>query len=163
MFPLEKFICSYEVALRLKELHIPQESLFYRNSEIKVSRDQIPTFTGEVGSLCSSFTSEELLQFLPLSIPIDKGIFVPNGKTYELISDEDLEEFRSEGALLISLRTVDDSEPFLTKYALGGRMVIAMKLQKGMFHNLLTWGETEADSRGRMVIQLIDDGILNFS
>lgn len=82
MLPLEKQVCSLEIAKRLKELNCPQESLFwwrYRQGNLDDKSLDFPPVLeydppeyspSSIWTQCSAFTVAELGELLPFSVMI---------------------------------------------------------------------------------------------
>ena len=68
---VEDQVCSIELSMKLRELDVPQESLFYWNTDDDVSEKSREWYISEVLSdkdSCSAFTASELGELLPLGI-----------------------------------------------------------------------------------------------
>lgn len=90
---IEGIICSVELAKKLKEIHVPQQSIFYWLSNL--TRDTWHSsmrhgFNKKYHSeALSAFTSEELSKFLPFTVKIDgkKNYLTSHvGHTYNMIN-----------------------------------------------------------------------------
>ncbi len=129
---LEDQVCSLELAKRLKELKVKQESLFYYNSKTMKLQKGFTSHADEKG-LCrwsiSAFSVAELGEMLPpyISIKVEQGI-----KYYYLYC--------------VKL----DNGSWEYRYQYDSPFSVDCK----------SFSKTEADTRAKMHIHLIEKGIV---
>lgn len=140
--PLEQQVCSLELAQKLKELGVKQESLFYwhrsYNPEKKVENEPYVIYSPYLDESkidYSAFTVAELGEMLPWSFERDNKIFflqqVKNGKNSPIAKEHEL--FYSDGKVE------------------GGEVIPFPCIT----------ADTEADARGKMLIYLAENGLID--
>lgn len=123
-------------------------------SETDFSKDEFLSY---------AYTSEELINFLPANLEIGVNNYVVSfdGKKYNNITKSDVEKY--EYAELISLKIpshLKEEDKYLTKYCINNRVIALSQNQKGEYRNLICFGKTETESRAKMIVELVEEGIL---
>lgn len=137
---LEEMVCSLEVARQLKELNVKQESLFWwrkyapKTGETYISAWQISLYKGSTNNYesISAFTASELGEMLPRKIEIPQIL----SNSVELI--------------LKMAKGITDS--YLLEYSPNGDYIMTGKP--------ISVDSNEANARAKMLIHLIEEGII---
>jgi len=132
---LEDQVCSFELAKRLKELGVPQESLFYYclPEGGKTDKDRFISFSGS-NDFCQQDTCYFNHDYISAFTVAELGKKIrPALKKHPNIS-------------LPTYGTFDDDEIWFFKYAL--------------HHAKALFVETEADARAKLLIYLIEHGLI---
>lgn len=150
---LNKIVISYETAKMLKDNKMRQESIFaYYNVADKII---LKKFDTETNFLCSAFTYEELSEFIPENIEVDKHTFIARFDGYDELGEP--EEGTYYFASVTFQRTDTLETPFMAICRCKGRMVAFSKTEDGYYNNLIAWGKNQAESAGLMWKMLKDE------
>lgn len=135
---LEEQVCSLELAKKLKELGVEQDSLFYWNGSesrggIKLRLEKDISAIGWMCENYSAFTVAELGEMLPHAVLVKSGMY-----------------FLSQSQLLNGHNYNDKRLFFEITYSNYEAGAITLPIQE----------ETEADARAKMLIYLIENDLL---
>lgn len=158
---LKNQVCSLEIAQRLKELGVKQESYFshvsYQNlgvMEENIYDNQQIRDAKKDGWICnliaSAFTSEEIIRMLPRMIcDKDQPLSKTKGKCYTLV-EEFLEDDYSSGM---------DVHGFLLRY---GNTEVKVSSKAELNSAGVYYGEFESEAtvRGKMLIYLLENKLI---
>lgn len=147
---LLKIVVPYQSAIELKELGIPQSSIFgyySENGSIIVKRcDTLINFN------CSAYTYEEIVVFIPDEIEVDENTYLARFDGYDKV--ELREDGDHEPAHVIFQRTYVAETPFMAICECKRRMVAFSITEDGYYNNLICWGTNQADSAALMILEL---------
>ncbi|TGN22538.1 caspase family protein [Empedobacter tilapiae] len=150
---LNKIVISYETSKILKENGMSQESIFaYYNVNDKIILKKYDT---ETNFLCSAFTYEELAEFIPQDIKVDKHTFIASYDGYDQLGD--LEKGSYDYASVTFQRTDILENPFMAICRCNDRMIAFSKTKEGYYNNLIAWGKNQAETAGLMWKMLKDE------
>ena len=164
---LDRIVTSLEISWKLREAGFVEKSIFsyYENKlgEIFVGETDLTNFEDKFITYCYTFS--ELLNFLPSELEINPNVYVPNDKTYEKVKLENYEFDKYHFAQLDFFKTQvgEGNDNYVMRYSYGGKMIAFRQNSKGLFCNLLQWGNTESDCCANMLMQLIEEDKLNYN
>lgn len=143
---LNKIVIPFKIAEQLKELGIPQKSIFgyYQNDNF----------------ICSAYTFEEIIDFIPEMIEITEDTYIARFDGYDKISKEDLE---TNYADVTYQKTQVGDKPYMAICRCMERMVAFSVTEEGLYNNLIYWGENQAEAAGLMLIELIKENKIDMS
>lgn len=152
---LEKQVCSLELAKKLKELGVKQESLFWWcGMQVTVGSDvcggfdcDIPDKWKKSGYAISAFTVAELGEILPRQI--DFGFDIGGTKYWEVdhLNNETIQSMITKG--LLEYSKPNNWHCIYRSYAVFGDQV-----------RVNIDGETEVDARAAMLIYLLENKLI---
>lgn len=150
---LNKIVISYDTAKILQENGMPQHSIFgYYLVEDKIILKQR---NSAINFDCSAYTYEELAEFIPEQIEVDKNTFIARFDGYHKLGEP--EEGMYNFASVTFQRTDTIENPFMAICRCGGRMVAFSQDKKGYYNNLIAWGKNQAESAAIIWIMLKDE------
>ena len=137
--PLEKQVCSLELAKKLKELGVEQDSLFWWDDHSELGMGEIVSFDEPDNPICSAFTVAELGEMLPREFDYLASTTEHSGY-----------EGRRSVWLTIGRTIIDDGW-----YVLYSDPHPANKVPVYSTHST-----TETDARAKMLIYLIENNLV---
>lgn len=147
---LSKIVVSYESAAELKKLGFAQTSIFGYYSENKdVIVKRCETL---VGFICSAYTYEEVVEFIPEEIEVDENTYLARSDGYDKLEKPAEGHFYS--ASVTFQRTFVPDTPFMSICKCNGRMVAFSINEEGYYNNLICWGKNQADTAALMIFEL---------
>jgi len=148
---LLEIVISYESAIKLKELGFPQSSIFGyykgKNSVIVKRSDTL------VNLICSAYTYEEVVSFIPEEIEVDENTYLARMDGYDKL--ELREDGDYETANVVFQRTFIKDTPFMAICECKKRMVAFSMTEDGYYNNLICWGKNQAESASLMILELL--------
>jgi len=147
---LSKIVVSFESASKLKTLEYSQTSLFgyfQKDKDVIVKRsDTLVNF------LCSAYTYEEVVEFIPEEIEVDENTYIARVDGYDKLGIPEEGKFYS--ASVTFQRTFVQETPFMSICKCKGRMVAFSINEEGYYNNLICWGRNQADTAALMIFEL---------
>ena len=153
---IDKILTSIETSNKLKNAGYLKKAIFSyftdKNNKIYISETD---FSNDEHT-AFAYTSSELIETLPSELEINTQTFVVNGMTYTNITEDEIEKYNSASLEMLKI-TSENGNEYITKYSIGGKMIAFNRNLKGQFKNLIRFGSNEAESRGEMILALIED------
>jgi hypothetical protein len=150
---LSKIVISFDSAKKIKELGFSQTSIFGYFQE---GNSIVVDFCSNKSNfLCSAFTYEEIVEFIPETIDVDENTYIANTYGYEKLGKPKQEDY--DLAFVIFRRTEVLDTPYLALCQCRDRMVAFSVDNEGTYNNLICWGINQADSAAQMIIALVAD------
>ena len=158
---LASIVTKVETSNLLKLAGFTKKSIFSyfsnKNGHIYISETD---FDKDV-FLSYAYTSSELIDSLPATLAVDTSTFIVSGSSFKYLAEKDIE--RNGIAYLVSMKISDeDKENFLIKYCIGEKMIAFSQNSKGLYNNLLRFGENECECRAKMILALIEENKLKY-
>lgn len=153
---LSKIVVSYETAKMLKENGLEQDSIFgyYKMSgKIVLKKKESKVYL----EYCA-YTYEEISQFIPDNIDVDKNTYIARFDGYDKLGVP--ERGSIDYAEITFQRTFVSETPFMAVCKCRGRMVAFSKTKDGYYNNLITWGKNQAETAALMWKMLKDENKL---
>lgn len=151
-----KIVVSYETAKMLKENGVDQDSIFgYYNLNGKIILKRIES---SVNLEYCAYTYEEISQFIPDHIDVDKNTYIARFNGYDKLGLPEKGSF--DYAEITFQRTFVSDTPFMAICRCRGRMVAFSKTRDGYYNNLITWGKNQAETAALMWKMLKDENKL---
>ncbi|WP_281755268.1 hypothetical protein, partial [Neptunitalea chrysea] len=76
---------------------------------------------------------------------------------YNLISENEIDKYQN--AQLISIKF---NHEYITKYTMNNKIIALSISKEGKCYNLISFAETEVESRAKMILSLLEEGVLSF-
>lgn len=149
---LEKVVVSYDIAKKLQEIGLNERSIFgyYRHVDGSIITKKND---GSKDFVCNAYLFEELSKLIPHDIDVDENTYLARFDGYDKLTKEEIEsEFL--GAEVTYQRTFVIDTPYMSICRCKGRMVAFSITKEGLYHNLICWGVNQADTAGKMFIEL---------
>lgn len=150
---LSKIVVSYENAVEIKKLGFSQKSIFgyYKDSGNVV----LKVHESMTDFICSAYTYEEIVEFIPDNIDVDENTYVARLDGYDKLgkSEEGMYDF----ANVTFQRTDVLDTPYMSICRCRGRMVAFSMSEDGYYNNLICWGKNQADSAALMIKELVKE------
>lgn len=154
-FSFEDIVCSFKTAQKLKELNIPQESIFgYYDVGGKII---LKKNESNASFLCSAFIYEEISEFIPDFIEVGEDTYLAKSNRYDKLYKEDYQDWGQYDASIHYQKTFVEDTPYLAICKSIGYMVAFSKNENGDFNNLLCWGRSQAECSALMLLKLIEE------
>jgi len=148
---LKDMVVSFELAEKLKMLGILQNSLFsffkYFDGTVIIDYSH---FKDNVYNIqCSAYTAQELFEYLPSPIEINTNTYVVNDyKSYRNILKSEVDSYP-----YAALDIVFDGG-YIIRYSYNGQVIAFNKTTDNLYVNLISIGETLANSLAQMIIEI---------
>lgn len=147
---LLKIVVPYKSAIELKELGLPQSSIFgYYNDNGSIIVKRCDTL---INFDCSAYTYEEIVVFIPDEIEVDENTYLARFDGYDQV--ELREDGEHQPAHVTFQRTFVEETPFMALCVCKGRMVAFSITEDGYYNNLICWGKNQADTAALMILEL---------
>ncbi|RXQ87393.1 caspase family protein [Ancylomarina salipaludis] len=150
---LSKIVVSYETAIEINKLGFSQESIFgyYKDSD----KVKLKICNGDSDFICSAYTYEEIVEFIPENIDVDEDTYIARSDGYDKLGES--KEGTVDFASVSFQRTEVLDTPYMSICKCRGRMVAFSKNEEGYYNNLICWGRNQADSAALMIIELFKE------
>lgn len=150
---LDKIVITYDTAKMLKENSLKQDSIFgYYCIDSKIILKKIES---KNNLDCCAYTYEEISQFIPEEIKVDKNTYIARFDGYDKLGEP--EEGSFDYAEITFQRTPVLDTPFMAICRCRGRMVAFSQTEEGYYNNLIAWGKNQAETAALMWKMLKDE------
>ncbi len=147
---LSQLVISLEVAREIQKIGITKKSIFAYYRKGKSATVQI--YDTEVDFICYAYTFEEIVQFIPEHIEVDKNTYIARFDSYDQLGEP--EEGQYDFATVTFQRTEVLKTPYMSICMCRGRMVAFSKTKDGYYNNLICWGKNQAETAALMILEL---------
>lgn len=155
----ETIVTSIEKSILLKEVGYNKKALLshYENKEGH-------KYVGETGLseaifIAYAYTTSELTESLPSELEVDTCTYVADFNKYSQLTKDDIEQYQY--ANLVCFKIDNPEAEYGVKYCFDNRVIAFGLNTKGEYKNLITFDNSEANSRANIIIMLIEEGKLN--
>ncbi|MFW9821361.1 MAG: hypothetical protein ACFFE4_00405 [Candidatus Thorarchaeota archaeon] len=159
---INKQVCSFELAKKLKDLGIEQDSLWYisENENYIISQEQYYEFEERIESIgkCEDFYSEKFYSAFTVA---ELGEMLP-----QVIKNKKNNDYW-ESAYLIQKKKDETWEIYYHPYShpcsVYFRSLLRIKIKPELQYDHIIRSFTEANARAKMLISLIEDNIISIA
>lgn len=154
---IDNIVTSIETSNKLKNAGYLKNVIFsyFKDKSGKIYISETDFSKDE--HIAFAYTSSELIESLPSSLAINTETFVANSTKYTNITEEEIEKYHYANLEMLKFSHDDNNSEYITKYAIGGRIIAFNRNLKGEYKNLIHFGNNEAESRAKMILALIED------
>ena len=148
-----EFVTPYDISKAIKMIGIEQKSIFgYYDIQGKIVVRKVD---GIENFLCSAFIFDELVNFIPAIIDVDRDTYLARFDGWDKVNETELEHLHAE----VSYQKTWVSEaPYMAICRCNGRMVAFSKSNDELYNNLICWGKNQSEAAGKMLLALYNEG-----
>jgi hypothetical protein len=154
---LKDIVTTLETSNVLKTAGFTKKAIFsyFRNKDGHIYISETDFDKDEL--LAYAYTSAELIDSLPAYLDIDSSTYIARSKKYENITEQEIEKYYHATLICIKISNDLSESEYLIKYSVGNSVIAFSQNTKGEYRNLMFFGDSEVESRAKMILALIEE------